>query len=73
MRGEACALTLVFILPCGVTHVPYPNPQSSIFSPFLQELFKKYKKTNLQSIWNKISVQAHMELEFDVLGVVGKL
>jgi hypothetical protein len=34
---------------------------------------QKTKKTNLQSILNKNSPQAHMELEFDGLGVSRKL
>jgi hypothetical protein len=34
---------------------------------------KSTEKMNVQPTVNKISLQAHMELEFDVCGVAGKL
>jgi hypothetical protein len=37
------------------------------------ELLIKYKKNDLNTIFNKKSPQAHTESEFDVLGVHGKL
>jgi hypothetical protein len=37
------------------------------------QLLKKDKKTNLKPILNKTSPEAHKELEFEALGVLGKL
>jgi hypothetical protein len=37
------------------------------------ELLKKYRKMNLIPVLNKTSPRAHMELEWDVLGVSKKL
>jgi hypothetical protein len=37
------------------------------------ELFKKIQKMNLQFVLKKNSLQALVELEFEMLGVVGKL